>query len=758
MANISLGKVAPTPKGAWSSTSTYEKLDIVTYDNEHKAYLAIQDVPTGTAITNNNYWEVLGIQDTDAEISDIAGNGDTGKVWSASKSWNEVNDLKSQIEFLTDNEQVTFDVGYYQFTLSSTSVPENKSTYDAMRNVVVSCEEGDKFQIKADMTSTGYATYAFAKSDRTIISKGSNAIETLVIAPANASYLYINSKKSVEYYCYKGKFIKDNLSDLDERVTELETPAKLISKTVAIAQGTYNASLSPSSDDYKLRAQVTINPNNRYIVTINKDYELMVCNGDFWRRFSNRKMLLEFSNTTCYFLIGKLDGTTITTSDNHGFTLTELAYHNELGYDIVLAANDSEPYWKKIAEVTCNGTHDEYDIEMAVNATFTKYRECRVLLAPGTYNIESITEHYIPGVSASYASKPSTLSKCADKTAIQIMSKAVLNDANGKKRADCVIEGPKDSGGLYHIYPNNPTLVLSQSCYENLSTNEQYILIGTTRKTSGQGLGLMYGNFYVSISNLCINLYGIEKPIIGIDGIGCTQFCADSIRVRTNLGTNVKFDVLSPVAGLIGIRGLCGDCQGYHHYIRHCIVSGMHEGYALMGEHLIVEDCVSHHCYYGFTVGNYDHGTDYHMQHPIVMIGCSFEQCYQIALLNYRGGQNYSASHRNQTLIMIGTSTEATWENNSGTRTAMLGFEEVSDGIYTGRIEIDWYDLVPLVKDNGGCSRLKFYNRYYSDFGPTVERPAYNKAPEGTEYYDTTIGKMTYLHNGNYVDALGNAI
>lgn len=91
---INLGKVAPVVKGAWDITANYEKLDIVTYDNNHKVYLAIKDVPNGINITNNNYWEILGIQDANVVIDDTAGEGDYNKVWSADKTYQNQTELQ----------------------------------------------------------------------------------------------------------------------------------------------------------------------------------------------------------------------------------------------------------------------------------------------------------------------------------------------------------------------------------------------------------------------------------------------------------------------------------------------------------------------------------------------------------------------------------------------------------------------------------------------------------------------------------------
>lgn len=65
-----VGKVTPTPKGAWSSSTTYARLDIVS--NDGSSYIAIQGVPAGTAITNTSYWQKF------ADKGDTGTTGATG--------------------------------------------------------------------------------------------------------------------------------------------------------------------------------------------------------------------------------------------------------------------------------------------------------------------------------------------------------------------------------------------------------------------------------------------------------------------------------------------------------------------------------------------------------------------------------------------------------------------------------------------------------------------------------------------------------
>lgn len=58
MAAINLGKIFITPKGTWSKSSSYNKLDLVTYSSNGliSTYLSVDNVPSGISLTNTQYW------------------------------------------------------------------------------------------------------------------------------------------------------------------------------------------------------------------------------------------------------------------------------------------------------------------------------------------------------------------------------------------------------------------------------------------------------------------------------------------------------------------------------------------------------------------------------------------------------------------------------------------------------------------------------------------------------------------------------
>lgn len=75
MPSTNLGKVSVTPKGAWSNSTAYEILDIVS--NDGSSYIALKSVPAGTALSNTSYWLM---------IASKGDKGDTGEINGASAS------------------------------------------------------------------------------------------------------------------------------------------------------------------------------------------------------------------------------------------------------------------------------------------------------------------------------------------------------------------------------------------------------------------------------------------------------------------------------------------------------------------------------------------------------------------------------------------------------------------------------------------------------------------------------------------------
>lgn len=68
MAATNLGNIAIVPDGQWSNTKTYTRNRLI-YHTNGNSYVARKDVPAGTAITNDEYWQLSGARGLDGDVT-----------------------------------------------------------------------------------------------------------------------------------------------------------------------------------------------------------------------------------------------------------------------------------------------------------------------------------------------------------------------------------------------------------------------------------------------------------------------------------------------------------------------------------------------------------------------------------------------------------------------------------------------------------------------------------------------------------------
>jgi hypothetical protein len=76
MATKILGKVAITPKGEYNNATTYQNLDLVTYDGG--SYLALKETK-GNLPTNNKYWQLIAEKGQNGEKGETGEQGEKGQ-------------------------------------------------------------------------------------------------------------------------------------------------------------------------------------------------------------------------------------------------------------------------------------------------------------------------------------------------------------------------------------------------------------------------------------------------------------------------------------------------------------------------------------------------------------------------------------------------------------------------------------------------------------------------------------------------------
>jgi len=74
MAYTKLGRIRPVYRGVWSASADYTALEMVKSADGRTAYIALKDVPAGTALAEGAYWgEVLDVSDV-LDAADAAVN------------------------------------------------------------------------------------------------------------------------------------------------------------------------------------------------------------------------------------------------------------------------------------------------------------------------------------------------------------------------------------------------------------------------------------------------------------------------------------------------------------------------------------------------------------------------------------------------------------------------------------------------------------------------------------------------------------
>lgn len=119
-----LGKIILFPVGDWNSSSTYNFLDIVS--NNGNSYVAKQNVPTGTLLTNETYWQLLS-----SGTAGPAGNGIQ-------------NIAKISTSGVIDTYRITFtNNNYFDYNISNGNINDLALNFELDNNGYLSIEYGE---------------------------------------------------------------------------------------------------------------------------------------------------------------------------------------------------------------------------------------------------------------------------------------------------------------------------------------------------------------------------------------------------------------------------------------------------------------------------------------------------------------------------------------------------------------------------------------------------------------------------------------
>lgn len=294
-------------------------------------------------------------------------------------------------------------------------------------------------------------------------------------------------------------------------------------------------------------------------------------------------------------------------------------------------------------------------------------------------------------------------------------------------------------------------LDMSQDLYDSLGENEIVNIIGVKpvinkeNKPSRSSVGCT-----LSIENVAINIPAPQKKIIGVNceyaynmqlkGVHCglTEYAGDPQE------PNGK--IINSIIDCIGIRTLYGYNWGSGYHIDDCNVRGWGLGFDVSGEHLIMQNACARFVNTGYRFGHF--GDDTMMSHPNTLINCCEEW-----LLH---GMVFEGNGLGQAVSIIDFNIEDMTSNGWGRRT--LATESVK-GAYKGTL------TYTTTKDSYKNSQQKFWaddgsganvlTRDLNDklSGTVEDRPKFPQYNQ--QYFDTTLNKMLYYINDNWIDAMG---
>lgn len=137
--------------------------------------------------------------------------------------------LKSQIEQLTDNQEIAFsDPSLKQYINTSGNTVSwdspSVASSDLIKWAVVECQPGDEFTISGSGAGSNARWWAFADANKNLLDPraltGQNGTNILLTAPENAAYLIINDRNNKK--SYRGNLIANRIESIHHMMNEVK--------------------------------------------------------------------------------------------------------------------------------------------------------------------------------------------------------------------------------------------------------------------------------------------------------------------------------------------------------------------------------------------------------------------------------------------------------------------------------------------------------------------------------------------------------
>lgn len=500
--------------------------------------------------------------------------------------------------------------------------------------------------------------------------------------------------------------------------------------------------------------------NQRYVVDCGDLYTVaLMHNGNKFKMHDMRLFEFVAESSITLLQIYRKDGTLVdTTSDDFKkITITKTNRPSHGQFDVIVCAKDSSEEDKLYADYICDGVNDEVEINSAINSNIFNSYNCNVLLCEGHYNIDSFTlckDFYLDDANVFDKAYGAIVTRCG------CFNMSTQN--NRRYRVNLV-----GKGGTITHYDSGAVLKVSSSVIAKMANDVEYSVLTGARPDKTKKYG--YAGYCVlnRYENINVIFEGYNKQMIAFDGIANYGFHLDGCRARTSLGDNIPidWDEISLPNVLCGVRGDCGEDVGHDTIIKNTYVLGFNEGFAILGEHLLMESCNSHWNNVGISVGNYDAYAFAH--HSNTFIGNTIERCGRLMVLNVQGAtkERTCVDAETKPIIYIGGTTEMHWtKDNRDIYTKPI--KEIIKGAYKGVIDMNTFDMVTQggqrfkIAEDDSCVLCKVTDTSVRKRLTTTfsAKPDYTLLQSGTELWDTVNNRMLYSTPNGWVTSDGTLV
>ncbi len=381
-----------------------------------------------------------------------------------------------------------------------------------------------------------------------------------------------------------------------------------------------------------------------------------------------------------------------------------------------VAASNSSDADKASADYVCNGT-DDCDLLNGLIDAMASDRGGKIILLPGTYVVSSLKEIVRKGKTYKYGlffpHKPGLVT---------------IEGVGGARKATNLSFNSNHDGAEF---------VVTKELYDTFTEDDDISIIGSEPSW-------IYSLANYNLFNLSFIIPGYSKRLVVIDGKYASEMSVEGIFMVTGGDFNEN-SKLNPRC--VGIRACNGGNNGFNYFISHCKLIGLGTAFHIAGEHLIMEQCTSQRCLYGFVFGEIDDinsigegSRNTTGIHNLTLVNCCAEHVRR-ALTFGRGQLN--------TVSIIDFNCEEGAEDvwycdwiakdvGNGCFRGMISYyliDSVTWKTYEGNI---WGDL-----SEGAGEWFRSENMIAPKTGPTSMRPT-NLVDLGYPYFDTDLGRMVY--------------